>query len=142
MDVDENVTKNCNIDNGTEVTDVCNEVLRTEEVPKRPVYESVHATAEITNSKKSITDVEINALNCIFFKSKEHLVRNIKGIESGVCQTVRNHEDGYRHLLPLIFSVDTTNLWENSRSYIFHHLGRDTWTKDGTEIRLIRIHRK
>ena len=59
----------------------------------RPVYKSVKATAENINSKKSITDVEINALNSLSFKSKDHLVQNIKGIESRVCQTVRNHEN-------------------------------------------------
>ena len=82
MDVDKNVTKNCNIDTGSEVTDMSKEDLKTEEASMRPVYESVHVTAEITNSKKSITDVEINALNCIFFSSKEHLVYLVSSISS------------------------------------------------------------
>ena len=112
-----------------------------EDVLRGPIYESVYATAEIKCCKTSVTDVEINALNCIL-KSRDHLVRNIRGVESGACQSVRDKDNGYRHLLPLVFTVDTTHLWENSRSYVYHHLGRDTWTKDGTEIRLIRIHRK
>ena len=130
-----------NVENVTKVNDATNEGVRTEKVLQTPTYETVYATAEVKSTKTSITDVEINALNCIL-KSKDHLVRNIKRIESGVCKSVIDRENVYQHLLPLIFTVDTTHLWENARSYIYHHLGRDTWTKDGTEIRLVRIHRK
>jgi len=149
-DIKEDDNRHSDVINGTGVDDtksVTSDVkttdndANTEDVVRGPIYESVHATAEIKCCKTSVTEVEINALNCIL-KSRDHLVRNIRGVESGACQSVRDKDNGYRHLLPLVFTVDTTHLWENSRSYVYHHLGRDTWTKDGTEIRLIRIHRK
>ena len=31
----------------------------------------------------------------------------------------------FEHLIQIMIHVNTANLWENARSYIFHHLGRD-----------------
>ena len=101
----------------------------------------IFATAEIRNSSKSqLTDSEFKALKDIL-GSKDHLRRNLRNIRYENYDSYQEHRNGWQFYLPLIIDVDTAPLWENARSYVYHHLGRDSWElSDGTLIRLIRIH--
>jgi hypothetical protein len=104
---------------------------------------TVFATAVIDNSSRSqVTSTEINTLTSII-KSKDHLNRNIKFIDYRLIGTQHLGSGKFNHSLQVEMDVDTLNLWENDRSYLHHHLGKDTWTlQDGTFISLIRIHQK
>ena len=102
------------------------------------------ATAIFSNSNKDrVTENEIGALSSVL-RSKDHLCRNIKYIDNRNIRTTYLGNPGkYEHSLQVEVDVDTTNLWENARSYLYHHLGKDSWTLgDGTNICLIRIHQK
>ena len=130
----------------TEVVD--KEITEDENVEKeaklvRPALETVYATAVFGKTFVSkITDTEIAALHRIL-GTKEHLNRNIVSLNLGQVQSYRQQDGTYEHLLQIMIHVNTASLWESSRSYIFHHLGRDIWNlRDGTEISLKRIHQK
>ena len=102
----------------------------------------VNATVEINTYKDLITKEEGNLLVSIL-KSKDHLRRNLKGVLYGTCTTNRNQEGGYKHFWTITIDVEASHLWENARSYVYHHLGRQSWKLgDGTEVRLTRIHSK
>ena len=104
---------------------------------------TVYATAVVSNSiMNKVTEKEVRALSSII-QSKDHLLRNIKYIDYRLIRTTQIDYGKYEHSLGVELDVDTTNLWENARSYLYHHLGRDTWTLgDHTNISLIRIHQK
>ena len=76
-----------------------------------------------------------------FITSKDHLQRNIKNIKMNYLSTkyIRN---SFEHLVEVKLIVNTDQLWESPRNYIWKHLGNDSvWTRgNGTEIRLTRIH--
>ena len=111
--------------------------------PIRSFIETVFATAVIGKADaKQITNDHLNALLSII-KSKEHLTRNIVSVNFGSVQTYQLRCGEFEHLVQIMMDVNTANLWESSRSYLFHHLGRDTWDlRDGTEVNFKRIHQK
>ena len=111
-------------------------------VPASPIT-IVYALAKFENSNVSqISTIEASALSNIL-KSKDHLCRNIVNINFRNSQAYRTHSGKYEHSVQIEVSVDTRNLWESGRSYIYHHLGKDTWTlSDGTTISFVRIHQK
>ena len=117
--------------------------LDSELKPVRSAVETVFATAVIGETVTSnVTNVQLNALLSII-RSKEHLSRNITSVNIGLVQTYQLGRGKFEHLLQIMIHVNTANLWENARSYIFHHLGRDIWNlRDGTEVKLKRIHLK
>ena len=108
-----------------------------------PVVETVFATAVIDKAfENQVPNDKLYALQNII-RSKEHLARNILSVNVGSVQTFQLQCGKFKHLVYITIHVNKANLWEGSRSYIFHHLGRDTWTmRDGTEISLRRIHLK
>ena len=76
-------------------------------------------------------------------KSKDHLCRNISNVNFRNLQTYRVRAGKFDHSIQLELSVNTANLWESGKSYIYHHLGKDIWTlNDGTAISIVRIHQK
>ena len=80
------------------------------------------------------TPFHYQGLQSIFF-SKDHLSRNVASINYGGFTAYRKDSGKYELLLQIIIDVNTANLWESPRSYLFHHLGRDRWTlNDGTTI--------
>ena len=94
------------------------------------------------SSKNQVTDVEMKALSGIL-RSKEHLCRNFKKVLYENYDVVRDHGGSWTFYLPVILDVDTLSLWEHARSYVYHHLGRDSWElADGTTIKFTRIHKK
>ena len=78
-----------------------------------------------------------------FITQKEHMKKNIENIEYSLLSS-RNSEGGlFRHTVGLKVFVKTVNLWETPRSYIFRHVGQDTWQRgNGSDIRILRIHQK
>ena len=125
------------------VSDVGDMVTEPEQKPVRPSIEYVFATAVIEKSIASqVSEAEINALQTII-RSKEHLKRNIISVNLGSIQSYGPRDGKFEHLIQIVINVNTGALWEGSRSYIYHHLGRDVWTMgDGTQISLKRIHQK
>ena len=115
-----------------------------EEPSQPPPIVTVYATAVFGNSSKDrVTEAEIGALSSVL-RSKDHLCRNIKYIDyRNIRTTYLENLRKYEHSLQVEMDVDTANLWENARSYLYHHLGKDSWTLgDETNMSLIRIHQK
>ena len=107
--------------------------------PDSPIV-TIAAVAKVYSNANQISTVEVSALSNIL-KSKDHLCRNITRVNLGTIQTYRDHRGKFEHSIFLELDVNTANLWESGRSYIYHHLGRDTWTLNaGTTISLVRIH--
>ena len=111
---------------------------------KECVIEQVYAYAELINSKEpTVSKEEVSSLIGVL-KGKDHLKRNIRKIARyDFCDTTGGDDGTFIHGMPLVLDVDISQLWENPRSYIYHHLGRDCWKlSNGTTIRLTRIHQK
>ena len=107
--------------------------------PDFPIV-TIAAVAKVYSNTNQISTVEVSALSNIL-RSKDHLCRNITRVNFGNIQTYRDHRGKFEHSIYLELDVNTANLWESGRSYIYHHLGRDTWTLNaGTTISLVRIH--
>ena len=76
-------------------------------------------------------------------RSKEHLNQSIISVDLGSVQSCKENGIKFEHKMQLMVHVKTINLWENSRSYIYHHLEKVIWTLgDGTEVALRRIPQK
>ena len=115
-----------------------------EEPSQPPPIVTVYATAVFGNSSKDrVTETEIGALSSVL-RSKDHLCRNIKYLDyRNIRTTYLENLRKYEHSLQVEIDIDTANLWENARSYLYHHLGKDSWTLgDETNMSLIRIHQK
>ena len=92
---------------------------------------------------KALTSNHLKSLEGIIFR-KDHLRQNIKSIEYGHYGTERCSDGAkYDHTLDVKLGVYTERLWETPRSYIWRHMGQDTWTfQDGMQICMNRIHVK
>ena len=134
---------NDNLDVKTITTETKELSTEKEWIPARPSVETVFVTAVISHSSSSqVTDSDINYLLRII-RSKEHLNQNIISVDLGSVQSFKENSSKFEHKVQLMVHVKTINLWENSRSYIYHHSGKDIWTlRDGTEVSLRRIHQK
>ena len=74
--------------------------------------------------------------------NKDHLVNNIANFEYSYLSS-KELRSKFKHTVGLVIFVKTCNLWEGGRSYIWKHLGRDTWTlRNGSEVNIVRIHQK
>ena len=124
----------------TETTETKELSPEKESIPARPSVETVFATAVISHSNSSqVTNSDVNYLLRII-RSKEHLNQNILSVDLGSVQSFREDGSKFEHKVQVMVHVKTINLWENSRSYIYHHLGKDIWTlRDGTEVSLFAI---
>ena len=104
----------------------------------------VYATAEMSYSREpTVTQDDVRSLLGIL-KAKDHLKRNIgKVARYDYCKTVEDEHGTFTHSMLIVLDVDMSHLCENPRSYIYHHLGCDSWKLfTGTTIKLSRIHRK
>ena len=129
-----------------DAVEIAEEIDQTETEYNRPVrhaIETVYVTAVIENSCSSqVTDNEVKALHEMI-RSKEHLNRNVFSVSFESVQSYQLRSGKYEHTVQTVIHVKTASLWENTRSYFFHHLGRDAWNlRDGSEVRLKRIHKK
>ena len=78
-----------------------------------------------------------------FLTNRDHLQRNIKNIEYSYLSSGELLNGKYKHTLGLKIEVKTENLWEGPRSYLWKHIGQDTWSRgNGTVINVVRIHQK
>ena len=76
-------------------------------------------------------------------RSKDHLPKNIVTISFGDHRSWTLQDSRFKHEIPIMFRVNTSNLWQSARTYIWKHLGTSTWNlQDGTRISLVRIHHK
>ena len=129
--------------------DILNEVCDTVTVTAAahsvnivPTVVTINATAIIDNSPNEVlTNEDISSIVKIL-RNKEHLASNIVNIEYSYLST-REFRQKFKHTVGLAIFVKTRNLWEGARSYIFRHIGRDTWTlRNGSEVNILRIHHK
>ena len=120
-----------------------NEILVNQESPlqgselKKPIEEvgenkvrydtKVYVTAEFINQECQLDETDIKSLKNVL-RSRDHLCRNVISKTYGPVQTYREKSGLFKHYMQFIMDVDVSQLWENPRSYIYHHLGRDTWT--------------
>ena len=123
----------------TDNTAVPAQSSRENQVP--PVV-MIHATAVIDDSPNAaFTNDDINSLGKII-GSKDHLVNNDANFNYSYLST-KELRTKFKHTVGLVIHVKTCNLWEGARSYIWKHLGQDTWTlRNGSEVNIVKIHQK
>lgn len=123
----------------TDNTAVAAQSSRENQVP--PVV-MIHATAVIDDSPNAaLTNDDINSLAKII-GSKDHLVNNVANFNYSYLST-KELRTKFKHTVGLVIHVKTCNLWEGARSYIWKHLGQDTWTlRNGSEVNIVKIHQK
>ena len=104
---------------------------------------TIHATAVFDDSPNhNLTNDEVDSL-VRFLTNKDHLNRNILHIEYSHLSSRESTTDKYKHTVGLKVQVKTENLWEGPRSYLWKHIGQETWSRgNGTSINVIRIHQK
>ena len=116
----------------------------TEEASENiPPVVQIHATAVFDDSPDGA--LESDAIGSLFklVKHKEHLEKNIENIEWKHLSTREFRATRFKHTADVILYVKTANLWEGARSYVWKHLGQETWTRgNGTVISLSRIHQR
>ena len=132
------------VDSAEEVTDTAAVAIASKgswENAVPPVVK-IYATAVIDNSpNEAITNDDINSVSKIL-TNRDHLAQNIVNIEYTYVST-REFREKFKHSVGLVISVQTCNLWEGARSYIYKHTGRDTWTlRNGSVVDIVRIHQK
>ena len=103
----------------------------------------VYATAVLENSiHDRVTKSQMDTLSKII-DSKDHLQRNILDFKFSNISTWEMGNRKFKHQIQVVLEVNTVQLWENARSYLWRHLGTSSWSlQDGTEISLVRIHQK
>ena len=109
----------------------------------RPEVVIIQGTATIDNSPFNYLAQEELESILRFITSKDHMKKNITNVEFNYLWS-RDSEGGkFRHSVGLKLHVRTSNLWETPRSYVFRHVGQDSWEKrNGSAISITRIHQK
>ena len=111
-------------------------------VSEIPPVVTIYAMAVVEDSPYvTLADEELDSLRR-FLTCKDHLMRNIAHIEFNHLSS-RELRSRFKHIIDVKIHVKTANLWEGARSYIWRHIGNDTWTRtNGTRIELVKIHQK
>ena len=132
------------VDNAKEVTDTAAVAIASKGCLENtvPPVVKIHATAVIDNSpNEALSNDDINSVAKIL-TNRDHLAQNILNIEYSYLST-REIREKFKHSVGIVISVQTCNLWEGARSYIYRHTGRDTWTlRNGSVVNIARIHQK
>ena len=105
---------------------------------------TIKATAIIEDSPNvTLASDEIESIYR-FIASKDHLIKNIADAQVTHLSSREFRNQKYKHTVGVRIIVQTGNLWEGARSYIWRHLGGDNaWTRgDGTRITLVKIHQE
>ena len=112
----------------------------TESIP--PIV-TIDATSIFDDSPNhTLMNDEVDSL-VRFLTNKEHLSRNICNIEYSHLSSREVSTSKYKHTVGLKIQVRAGNLWEGPRSYLWKHIGQDTWSRgNGTSINVVRIHQK
>ena len=109
-----------------------------------PEFVQIHATAIFENSPFNVlTQDEYESLGR-FVTSLNHLEKNIgKVIIDHYSTSIGDGGGNFVHTAQVRILVRVTNLWETPRSYLWRHLGQNTWERgNGTRILLTKIHQK
>ena len=112
--------------------------------PSVPEMVTVYAKANFSQcTREALSSNDLKALEGIYYRS-DHLRRNFRSVECGSYRSHRSESEGLLdHVLDIKFTVDTSRLWENARSYTWKHLGQYEWKlNDGTIVTFNRIHVK
>ena len=119
------------------------DVREHEQTLEKPEIVNIYGTACIENSPfECVAQEELDSM-MRFIMSKEHLKLNILHVEFSNLSTRQLNGGRFNHIIGLKLSVKTTNLWETPRSYVYRHIGQDTWERgNGSSIRISRIHQK
>ena len=114
-----------------------------QEVQSQPEIVVIHGTVIIDKSPFNLlAQEEVDSISR-FITQKEHMKKNIMNIEYNLLSSINSECGLFRHTISLRLFVKTVNLWETPRSYVFRHVGQDTWERgNGSDIRITRIHRK
>ena len=62
-----------------------------------------------------------------FATDKDHLKRNIKNLKCCHSTTRRLENNAFMHSVNLEIQVRALSLWATPRSYLFKHVGQDSW---------------
>ena len=118
-------------------------VREHEQTLEKPEIVNFYGTACIENSPfECVAQEELDSM-MRFIMSKEHLKLNILHVEFSNLSTRQLNGGRFNHIIGLKLSVKTTNLWETPRSYVYRHIGQDTWQRGNeSSIRISRIHQK
>ena len=113
------------------------------ESAERPLLVTIHATGVIENSPYSVFNNDEWGSILRFLASKEHLKKNIEDVKYTSLRTTESSKNLFVHVVELQILVKRHQLWESPRSYIWKHMGQDSWERNnGSSIKLFRIHQK
>ena len=114
-----------------------------QEVQSQPEIVVIHGTVIIDKSPFNLlAQEEVDSISR-FITQKEHMKKNIMNIEYNLLSSINSECGLFRHTISLRLFVKTVNLWETPRSYVFRHVGQDTWERgNGSDIRITKIHQK
>ena len=103
----------------------------------------IYGAATVDNSPfNSFAQEELDSV-VRFITDKDHMKKNISHIEWKHISTRINEDSSFQHIIGVTLTVKTSNLWETPRSYIYRHIGQDSWHRgNGSKITIRRIHQK
>ena len=109
-----------------------------------PAEAIVHSQVFLENScRRSLVQKDLDTIKGIIFRH-DHLKQNIRNVEFGNYTTRKSSDENlFHHRLDMKLCVDTSNLWEGARKYVWKFLGQHEWKVDGgTMLTVNRIHMK
>ena len=103
----------------------------------------IFGTAFIEKSPyNALSQDELDSIQRFIF-SNDHMKKNIVNVEFNPISSRESSSGCFQHIVGLKIFVKTINLWESPRSYVFRHVGQDTWERgNGSSISIRRIHQK
>ena len=122
---EDNINVLSGVDSGTD--DGIKNQVKEQVTTKQDDIVEVFATATFENSPyESLQQEDLDSLlRCV--NSMEHLKKNIETLSMDGHRTEAYGTTRFKHAVQLRIYVKTANLWENARSYLWKHLGRDRW---------------
>ena len=108
-----------------------------------PSVAIIHATATIDSSPfQQFAQEEWESI-FRFVRHKDHLQKNVINMKFVRLTSRLSDLTGFKHVVELQLFVKTDALWETPRSYLWKHVGQDSWSRsNGSVITLARIHQK
>ena len=102
----------------------------------KPSAVTIHATAVIENSPfQCFCQDELDSI-VRFVTNKDHLRKNVANIK--YCNASTRVQNGaLMHFVQIEILVNVESLWESPRSYLWKHVGQDSWERgNGSTIKL------
>ena len=108
-----------------------------------PAVVQIRAIGVFDDSPDSDLGTDAIASMLKLIKHKEHLEHNVEKVEWKHLSSREFRANRFKHTVEVVIYVKTANLWEGARSYLWKHLGGETWTRgNGTVISLAKMHEK